>query len=120
MLISAEHVSKKYALKPILQDVSFSIEERDKIALVGINGTGKSTLLKILSGKEQCDDGTLLKKRDLRISVLEQDPILDDEATILQEVLQHGKDIAEYEAKSILTRLGMKDLSLTCKHLSGG
>ena len=61
MLISAEHVSKKYALKRILQDVSFSIEERDKIALVGINGTGKSTLLKILSGKEQCDDGTLLK-----------------------------------------------------------
>ncbi len=120
MLISAEHVSKKYALKSILQDVSFSIEERDKIALVGINGTGKSTLLKILSGKEQCDDGTLLKKRDLRISVLEQDPILDDEATILQEVLQHGKDVAEYEAKSILTRLGMKDLSLTCKHLSGG
>ena len=119
MLISVEHVSKNYALKSILDDISFSIEERDKIALVGINGTGKTTLLKILSGQENCE-GTILRKKDLRVAVLEQDPSLAQEATILKEVLASSKESAEYEAKNILTRLGMKDLNQRCKTLSGG
>lgn len=120
MLMSIEHIAKKYAVKPILDDVSFAIEDHDRMALVGINGTGKTTLLKILTGLEQPDSGTIIRKKELRIAYLEQEPVLNDAATILEEVLSHGQKSAEYEAKSILNRLGMQDLSMTCAHLSGG
>lgn len=120
MLMSIEHIAKKYAVKPILDDVSFAIEDYDRMALVGINGTGKTTLLKILTGLEQPDSGTIIRKKELRIAYLEQEPVLNDAATILEEVLSHGQKSAEYEAKSILNRLGMQDLSMTCAHLSGG
>ena len=118
--MSIEHIAKKYAVKPILDDVSFAIEDYDRMALVGINGTGKTTLLKILTGLEQPDSGTIIRKKELRIAYLEQEPVLNDAATILEEVLSHGQKSAEYEAKSILNRLGMQDLSMTCAHLSGG
>ena len=75
------------------------------MALVGINGTGKTTLLKILTGLEQPDSGTIIRKKELRIAYLEQEPVLNDAATILEEVLSHGQKSAEYEAKSILNRL---------------
>lgn len=120
MLMSIEHIAKKYAVKPILDDVSFAIEDHDRMALVGINGTGKTTLLKILTGLEQPDSGTIIRKKELRIAYLEQEPVLNDAATILEEVLSHAQKSAEYEAKSILNRLGMQDLSMTCAHLSGG
>lgn len=63
MLMSIEHLSKTYAVKPVLDDVSFAIEERDKIALVGINGTGKTTLLRLLNDQETSDSGTIIRKR---------------------------------------------------------
>lgn len=87
MLMSIEHLSKTYAVKPVLDDVSFAIEERDKIALVGINGTGKTTLLRLLNDQETSDSGTIIRKKDLRIAMLEQEPKLNDAATILEEVM---------------------------------
>ena len=72
MLMSIEHLSKTYAVKPVLDDVSFAIKERDKIALVGINGTGKTTLLRLLNDQETSDSGTIIRKKDLRIAMLEQ------------------------------------------------
>ena len=90
MLMSIEHLSKTYAVKPVLDDVSFAIEERDKIALVGINGTGKTTLLRLLNDQETSDSGTIIRKKDLRIAMLEQEPKLNDAATILEEGRKNG------------------------------
>ena len=120
MLMSIEHLSKTYAVKPVLDDVSFAIEERDKIALVGINGTGKTTLLRLLNDQETSDSGTIIRKNDLRIAMLEQEPKLNDAATILEEVMASAGQSAVYEAKRILTRLGMRDLEQRCQTLSGG
>ena len=120
MLMSIEHLSKTYAVKPVLDDVSFAIEERDKIALVGINGTGKTTLLRLLNDQETSDSGTIIRKKDLRIAMLEQEPKLNDAATILEEVMASAGQSAVYEAKRILTRLGMRDLEQRCQTLSGG
>ena len=62
MLLSAEHITKHQNIKPIVKDVSFSIEDHDKIALIGVNGTGKTTLLKIIAGLETYEEGTIIKK----------------------------------------------------------
>ena len=70
MLMSIEHIAKKYAVKPILDDVSFAIEDHDRMALVGINGTGKTTLLKILTGLEQPDSGTIIRKKSCALLTL--------------------------------------------------
>ena len=68
MLISVEHLSKRQNIKEIVNDVSFAIEDRDKIALIGVNGTGKTTLLRILAGLETYEEGTITKKSGLRVS----------------------------------------------------
>lgn len=120
MLISVKHLSKKYAVKQILSDVSFAVEEWDKIALVGINGSGKTTLLKIIAEAEQYDSGEIIKKRELRIAMLQQTPLLNEQDTVLEAVLAGVSKAKEYEAKTILTRLGMRDLSQRCGELSGG
>ena len=69
MLISVEHLSKRQNIKEIVNDVSFAIEDRDKIALIGVNGTGKTTLLRILAGLETYEEGTITKKSGLRVSI---------------------------------------------------
>lgn len=120
MLMSVEHLCKRQNIRMIADDVSFAIEERDKIALVGINGTGKSTLLRILANAEEADSGTIIRKRDLRVAWLEQEPALCDERTILQEVLQSTAKTKEHEARTILSRLGMRDMEARCQTLSGG
>ena len=120
MLISVEHLSKRQNIKEIVNDVSFAIEERDKIALIGVNGTGKTTLLRIIAGLEAYEEGTIIRKNGLRISYLPQDPEFDEEDTILHQILSMDKDIQEFEAKSILGKLGIQDSSLNITHLSGG
>ena len=120
MLVSAEHLYKMQNIRKIVEDVSFAIEEKDRIALVGINGTGKSTLLRVIAGKEKADAGTITYRRDLRISMLDQDPHFQAGTTILQEVLASARDVNEYEARAILERLGMHDMSAKCDVLSGG
>lgn len=120
MLITAEHITKHQNVKEILMDANFTIEDKDKIALIGINGTGKTTLLKILTGEEQIESGTILKKNGLRISYLPQEPVFDEEETILHQILSMDKDIQEFEAKSILGKLGIQDVNQKVNVLSGG
>lgn len=120
MLISVEHLTKHQNIKEIVNDVSFAIEDHDKIAVIGVNGTGKSTLLRILEGSEVYEEGTIIRKNGLRISYLPQDPVFDDADTILHQILSMDKDIKDYEAKSILGKLGIQDCERIVSTLSGG
>ena len=120
MLITASHVTKYNNLKCIVKDVSFTIQEQDKIAFIGINGTGKSTLLKMLAGLTDYE-GTILKKKDIRISYLPQNPDFQNHLTVLQQVYEYiDKDIPEYEVKAILNKFGITDYTMTISQLSGG
>lgn len=120
MLISAEHLYKKQNIKTIVEDVSFAIEDHDKIALIGVNGTGKTTLIRMLTGEEHIDQGKIIKKNGLRISYLPQDPIFDEEDTILHQILSMDKEIKDFEAKAILGKLGIFDVEQKVSILSGG
>ncbi len=125
MLISIEALSKYHNEKCILDHVSFTIEEKQKWALIGVNGCGKSTFLRILAGLEPYKNGKLLKKKDLKIAYLAQTDALDDTLTILEQVLSTAQgdnhsDTSEYEAKAILVKLGMYQYERKIAQLSGG
>ena len=120
MLMSVSHLSKYNNLKCIAKDISFSIHERDKIGLIGLNGTGKSTLLKILAGQEDYK-GEIIKKKDIRINYLPQIPSFQPQNTVLEQVYEDvGHDVAEYEIKSILNRFQIINHSQPLNQLSGG
>ena len=120
MLMSVSHLSKYNNLKCIAKDISFSIHERDKIGLIGLNGTGKSTLLKILAGQEDYK-GEIIKKKDIRINYLPQIPSFQPQNTVLDQVYEDvGHDVAEYEIKSILNRFQIINHSQPINQLSGG
>lgn len=87
-LLSAENISKKYSEKELFKNISFGINEGDKIGLIGINGTGKSTLLKILIGKEEADSGRVIKGNAVRIEYLSQNPHFEKEATVIEQIFQ--------------------------------
>ncbi|MFZ7132498.1 MAG: ABC-F family ATP-binding cassette domain-containing protein [Eubacteriales bacterium] len=101
-LISVDNIQKSYTDKMLLQNVTLHINEGDKIGLIGINGVGKSTLLKIIAGSETYDDGIIQKKSNLHMEYLPQNPDFDDEATVLQQVFKGNslmlQTIAQYEA----------------------
>lgn len=125
MLISIEALSKYHNEKCILDHVSFTIEEKQKWALIGVNGCGKSTFLRILAGLEPYKEGKLLKKKDLKIAYLAQADSLDDTLTILEQVLSTAQsdshsDTSEYEAKAILGKLGIYQYERKIAQLSGG
>lgn len=88
VLMTVENLSKSYVEKKLVEDVTFGINEGDKIGLVGINGTGKSTLLKVLAGVEDHDSGTITKGRDITISYLAQNPEFHEDSTVLDQVFQ--------------------------------
>ena len=120
MLITASHLTKYNQLKCICQDIDFTINETDKIALIGINGTGKSTLLKIIAGIEN-HEGTIIRKKDLRIGYLPQNPDFKDHYNVIEQVYAYvDHNIPEYEIKSILNKFGITDHNQTIKELSGG
>lgn len=120
MLMSVSHLSKYNNLKCIAKDISFSIHERDKIGLIGLNGTGKSTLLKILASQEDYK-GEIIKKKDIRINYLPQIPSFQPQNTVLEQVYEDvGHDVAEYEIKSILNRFQIINHSQPINQLSGG
>ena len=121
MLISVNNLSKTNGIKNIVDNVSFSIEENDKVALIGINGTGKSTLLKILAGIENYQ-GEIIKKKDMTISYLPQNPDFDPNKTIMEQVylLVDKTKVNEYEVKAILNKFGITNYDQLIKELSGG
>ena len=120
MLITASHITKYNNLKCIVDDVSFTINEQDKIALIGVNGTGKSTLLKMISDRENYQ-GDILKKKDIQISYLSQNPHFQDDYSVLKQVYEYvGHDIPDYEVKAILNKFGITNYEQRIKELSGG
>lgn len=124
MLLTAEHLYKDYGTKKLLDDVSVYLNDHDKIGFVGVNGAGKSTLLKILSGKEAADKGSLSILGGARISCLAQNPGMDDDNTVLEQLF-YGVDEdyrknSEFEGKAMLTRLDIKDHGAKIGTLSGG
>ena len=124
MLISAENVSKNYGMKQLLNGVTLYLNEGEKIGIIGINGTGKSTLLKILAGVSSPDSGIISVKPDIQISYLPQNPEMNKTFTVLEQVMDDMPDeyrqINEYEAKSMLNKLGISDFSAKIGTLSGG
>lgn len=123
-ILSAEHITKAYTLKKLLTDVTLYIGEHDRIGVVGINGTGKSTLLKILAGLEEPDSGTVMRKNRLIVSFLPQMPDYSVERTAVEQVLFDApKDVGapdEYEAKTLLSQFGISDFDADVRTLSGG
>ena len=122
-LLNIEHVSKIFGEKRIFDDVSYGIHEGDKIGIIGINGTGKTTLLKIIAGIEEPDEGQVIKQNGLRITYLPQNPEFPDGATVLDYVTQGKQERdwnTESEAKTILNKLDIKDHRAKIDTLSGG
>lgn len=124
ILLTAKNISKTYMERKILDNVSFFLNEGDKVGIVGINGTGKSTLLKILAGVGEADKGDIIRTNGIRISYLPQIPEFDDHGSILEQVLSHLpddlKETKEFEAKSILDKLGLSAYDRDISTLSGG
>lgn len=124
MLLTVENVSKRYTERKLLDAISFVINEKEKIGLIGVNGTGKSTLLKIIAGVENADEGTIQTNGSKTISYLPQDPIFDTNMGALEYVLQRVEtkqvEVKEYEAKAILTKLKINDFEQNVMMMSGG
>lgn len=123
-ILSAEHIKKSYTLKKLITDAMLYIGEKDRIGVVGINGTGKSTLLKLLCGMEEPDEGTVMRKNGLRVSYLPQMPQYTQPRTSVEQVLFDAPaDVGapdEYEAKSLLMQLGITDFESDVRTFSGG
>ncbi len=124
MLLSGEKITKSYGDKPLLKDCSIYINDSEKIGVIGRNGAGKSTLLKILAQIETADSGIVTKNAVTRIGYLPQNPELDGQATVLEQVLNtvcaSQEPLQDYEAKFILNKLGITDFSAKISSLSGG
>ena len=123
-ILSAEHIAKSYTLKKLITDATLYIGEHDRIGVVGVNGTGKSTLLKILCGMEEPDSGVVMRRNGLRVSFLPQMPVYEEKRTSVEQVLHDApKDVGEpdaYEAKALLTQLGITDFDSDVRTFSGG
>lgn len=127
-ILTMEHITKSYTDRVLLDDAAFCVDEREKIGVIGINGMGKSTLLKIAAGIEDCDAGKISKGSQAKISYLPQTPVFADGITILEAVLEGNIEDAdeqerwgvEAEAKSMLNRLGFTDYHEQIGHMSGG
>ena len=124
MLLSAEHLSINFGSRQLLDDVNFYLNEGDKTGIIGINGTGKSTFLKVLAGVTEADAGTISRNPNVQVSLLAQNPVMEDSATVLEQVFLHFpaefRELNEYEAKAMLNKLGITDHSQKVGTLSGG
>ena len=135
-LLTIEHLTKSYTERFLFDDTSFSINEGEKIGLIGINGTGKSTLLKIVAGLEEPDEGSVVRGRNLDIRFLSQNPKFHEGDTILESIVRENEGHAhaslnagegdfpmwdlESQAKTMLTKLGFTDFDDRVETLSGG
>ena len=119
--LDVQHLTKSFGALTLFRDISFSIGEGQKVGLIAKNGTGKSTLLSILSGKEGYDEGSIVFRRDLKVGMLEQSPVFDPDESVLDACFNHqGEDEKVLKAKQVLTQLKIRDLSQRMGELSGG
>ena len=124
-LITIEHLKKSYTERLLFDDTGFYLEEGDKVGLIGINGTGKSTLLRIAAGLEEADEGYVVRGNNLTIRFLSQNPVFQEGETVLEAVLRENKGQAqvwdlEAQAKAMLNRLGIPEHLALVENLSGG
>ena len=124
VLLNAENISKSYTEKPLLKNISLSISENEKIGLIGVNGTGKSTLLRILAGAEQPDSGTITRTNGITVSYLPQNPDYNPAMTVIEQAESYLRRINEttptYQCRSLMTRLGITEFDARMDELSGG
>ena len=124
-LLTIEHLTKSYTERLLFDDTAFSVNEGEKIGVIGINGTGKSTLLRILAGLEEPDEGSVVKGRNLYIRYLPQNPVFEPGYTVLESVIRENQgheqvwDL-EGQAKTMLMTLGIPDWNEKIETLSGG
>ncbi|MGN1317672.1 MAG: ABC-F family ATP-binding cassette domain-containing protein [Lachnospirales bacterium] len=122
-LLSVENISKSYGEKIIFDNITFGIDTGDKIGVIGVNGTGKSTLLKIVAGVDEADSGKIVTMKGLRVSYLPQTPYFNENETVIDYVHRICGEMTsaeESEAKSALTKLGIFDYYKNVAELSGG
>lgn len=124
MLLSAEHISLNFGLKPLLDDVTLYLSQGDKVGLIGINGTGKSSFLRVLAGQQPPDQGSVTRDPNVQVCFLPQNPPMEAGATVLEQVFAgfspDTRALLDYEAKAMLTRLGLTDFDQPVGTLSGG
>lgn len=125
-ILTADNITKAYGERRLLDGASFFLQEGEKVGIIGINGTGKSTLLKILAGMEEPDEGKVIRAQGMVVRFLPQHPSFRQEDTLIEALLrENGKTKEEAtdlitDAKNMMTRLGITDFNETCGHLSGG
>lgn len=124
-ILTVDNITKSYGERKLFDNASFFLQEGEKVGIIGINGTGKSTLLKIMAGLEEPDEGSVVRAAGLVVRFLPQHPDFDQEDTVLEAVLKENTTPqnnwnAESEAKAMMTKLGIHDFSEKCGHLSGG
>ena len=119
--LDVQHLTKTFGAQALFRDISFSIGEGQKVGLIAKNGTGKSTLLSILAGKEGYDAGDIVFRRDLKVGFLEQSPAFDPEESVLDACFNHqGEEEKVLKAKQVLTKLKIRNLQQKMGQLSGG
>ena len=119
--LDVQNLTKTFGALTLFEDISFSVSEGQRIGLIAKNGTGKSTLLSILTGREGYDSGEIIYRRDLKVGYLEQSPHFDPEESVLDACFNHhGDDEKVLRAKQVLTQLKIQDLSQPMGQLSGG
>lgn len=125
-ILTADNITKAYGERRLLDGASFFLQEGEKVGIIGINGTGKSTLLKILAGMEEPDEGKVIRAQGMVVRFLPQHPSFRPEDTLIEALLrENGKTEEEAtdlitDAQNMMTRLGITDFNETCGHLSGG
>ena len=119
--LDVQNLTKSFGALVLFKDICFSIAEGQKVGLIAKNGTGKSTLLSVLAGKEGYDSGSIIFRRDLKVGILEQSPVFDPEESVLDACFNHeGNPEKVLKAKQVLTQLKIRDLSQPMGQLSGG
>ncbi len=119
--LDVQNLTKSFGSTVLFEDISFSIAERQRVGLIAKNGTGKSTLLSILSGKEGYDSGDIIFRRDLKVGFLEQTPTFQPDDSVLDACFNHqGNEEKILKAKQILTQLKIRNLQQPMSQLSGG
>ena len=123
-ILSLENITHSYTERKLFNEASFYLHEGEKVGIIGINGTGKSTLLKIMAGLEIPDEGQVIKAANMMIHYLPQNPIFNEEDTVLESVQNmihhHANEDELVKAKAMMTRLGITDFEQKTSELSGG